>query len=179
MIFIKEYPTQHRAKELFDYDNGRLLWRNRPRSDFSTSQGHGSFNALCAGKVASAQKRSGYWVVKMNKKYYSVHRLIYIWNFGDVSTNEEIDHIDNDILNNDISNLRKTNRLGNTKNRAAQCNSKTGIKGVSFDKSRNKWQAQVVCNGKKESVRFERIEDAIDFATEARNRLHGEFSKHM
>lgn len=53
---------------------------------------------------------------------------------------------------------------------------KSGIVGVNWDKSRNKWQASIRFKGKKYNLgRFECFEDAIDARKEAEKQLFGNF----
>lgn len=69
-----------------------------------------------------------------------------------------VDHIDNNPLNNNINNLRVVTQRENNKERTA----KSGLPiGVSFDKSRNKFKAQIQINGKNKFLgRFKTIQEA-------------------
>ena len=66
-------------------------------------------------------KKSGkmkwYWIVGFsdnNKpKAYPLHRLLYAWYIGYVPANLDVDHIDNNSLNNDLSNLQLSTRKDN------------------------------------------------------------------
>ena len=66
-------------------------------------------------------KKSGkmkwYWIVGFsdnNKpKAYPLHRLLYAWYIGYVPANMDVDHIDNNSLNNDLSNLQLSTRKDN------------------------------------------------------------------
>lgn len=178
MIRKREYPSQERLKSLFEYNDGNLYWNARPRSDFKTSQGFGAFNTQCLGRKANTGKSNGYEVIKINGSMYLTHRLIYIWWNGQLDDSEEIDHKDNSILHNRIENLRKATRKQNCLNTRISCRNTSGVKGVSWDKNRKKWQVQVVVNGKKSSGRFESIEAAEAFAKSTRERIHGEFHNH-
>lgn len=54
----------------------------------------------------------------------------------------EVDHINNDTLDNTQQNLRTVTSAENHQNRlGAQYNSRTGIRGVSWNKRKRKWQA--------------------------------------
>ena len=178
MIYIKEYPTHEKVKQLFDYRDGNLYWKQRPLSDFKTSQGHGAFNATLVGKKACGQIIDKYEKIKLNKKYYLTHRLIYIWHFNDLTETHEVDHIDNNPSNNDISNLRLANRKENISNTVLSSKNKSGIKGVSFDSSRGKWMAQIKHGDTKISKRFNDIKDAESFIKALRVSLHGDFHNH-
>ena len=59
-----------------------------------------------------------------------------------------IDHINRDKLDCRIENLRIANSSVNTLNREPPVNSKTGFKGVSYDKRRDKYRAYIKINGK-------------------------------
>lgn len=178
MIYIREYPSQKRLRELFDYKDGNLVWRERPRADFKTSQGFGAFSAQCLGKIALTGKVSGYWVTKINGSAYRTHRLIWIWVNGDIGPDQEIDHEDGGKLNYRISNLRLASRSQNTMNRGAQSNSKSGIKGVCWDKEKGKWHAQIMSGGRHIRKRFSSIEEAVEFVESIREKNHGEFHNH-
>ena len=178
MIKFKQYPSQSRLKELFDYIDGHLVWKARPRSDFKTPQGYGAFNALRVGKIACQGRINGYWIIKISREYFYAHRLIWIWNYGDLEYGQEIDHKDGDKENYSLSNLRIADRQQNTSNRGAQSNSKTGVKGVCWDKSKNKWHAQIKLGGKLIRKRFVEFDDAVEFARKTREELHGEFHNH-
>lgn len=53
---------------------------------------------------------------------------------------------------------------------------KSGVVGVNWDKSRNKWQATIRFKGKKYNLgRFDDIQDAIDARKEAEKQLFGSF----
>lgn len=178
MLYIREYPSQTRLKELFDYVDGHLVWKYRPRSDFKTPNGHGAFNKLCVGKVARTGKISGYWVTKINGSNYRTHRLIWIWNNGDLRPDQEIDHRDCDKTNYALLNLRLADRKSNTTNTSMQINNTSGIKGVSWDSSKNKWQVQIKKGDKRVTKRFSDKEVAAEFARKLREELHGEFHNH-
>lgn len=53
----------------------------------------------------------------------------------------DIDHIDRDKLNNQCSNLRYLTRSDNIRNKAIFPKNTSGYRGVSYDKSRDKWLA--------------------------------------
>ena len=58
-----------------------------------------------------------------------------------------IDHIDNDKLNNNISNLRWATNQENQRNAKLRKDNTSGTKGVTFDKSKNRWKAQIQIDG--------------------------------
>jgi len=80
------------------------------------------------------------------QKFYKYHRVVYKfhnrnWDITDVSSDNQIDHIDNCKTNNNIENLRVVNSSENGQNI-----NKT--KGYSWDKQIGKWRAQIIINYK-------------------------------
>ena len=111
-----------------------------------------------------------YHKININKKPYYVHRLLYKlyhpeWDINDVSKNNQIDHIDRDRLNNNISNLRILSSLKNNQN--------TKGKGYYYDKERDLWQVQICVNYKKIfGGRFKTEEEAIKKRAELKIKYH-------
>lgn len=88
-----------------------------------------------------------------------------------------IDHIDRNPLNNKKSNLRIANRIQNQRNMKVSKKNKSGYKGVSWDKSRNKWTARISFNNHYLYLgRFDTPEDAQEAYKKASLQYHGEFS---
>ena len=101
-----------------------------------------------------------------------MHRLIMNAKIGEI-----VDHINHDTLNNQKSNLRICTNSENRKNSNTRCDSVSGIKGIYWDKRRNKWQSHIKINGKHKHLGFfERQEDAYAVYCEAVKNLHGEFA---
>lgn len=92
--------------------------------------------------------------------------------------NENIDHIDNDGLNNRKSNLRVCNHSENLCNKHSQKNNTSGYKGVSWQKNQGYWSAKIQKDRKKYHLGF--FDDPWE-AAQAYNlaalELHGEFAK--
>jgi len=154
--------TQAKLKELFDYKSGALYWKDN----------HGAQKIV--GKLAGSESSSGYFIVGIEQKYYLIHRLIYCWHHGDLPV--VIDHIDGNIKNNKIENLRNTDKTANTWNAKIRKDNKTGVKGVYWHKGR--WMAQIRANKKTyRKVCINQI-DAIDFIKQKRIELHKEFANH-
>ena len=157
--------TQQLAHQFFTYKDGCLLWKSMPskRNDLIGME---------AGTLDGNRRQ-----ITIFGKHYKTHRIIYLMFHGYMPL--EVDHIDNNSLNNRIENLRKANRSEQSCNTRLRKTSKTGIKGVSWDTSRKKWV--VVVNKNKKTVyrqRFDNLELAELVATEARNKYHSSFVRH-
>lgn len=162
--------TRERLMELLDYDpeTGIFVWRVARNS--RTRAGS------IAGAVATHS--TGYQCrrIGIDGRSYLAHRLAWLYLHGRWPV-DQIDHIDNDSLNNRIANLREARHAENMRNRGAQANNVSGLKGVSWDKKSRKWYAAIKCNGRMQSIgRFERIEDAASAYEATARRIHGEFA---
>jgi hypothetical protein len=85
-------------------------------------------------------RNTGYTIITINGRGWLYHRVIYYihnpeWNIYDVSCNNQIDHIDRDKTNNNISNLRVVTAGENQWNRNG--------KGYTWSKLHSKWLAQI------------------------------------
>jgi len=90
-----------------------------------------------------------------------LHRLIAEAFIPNPENKQFVDHIDNNRLNNNINNLRWATNQENQRNRQLNINSTSGVKGVSFDKARNKWSATITIDGITIHLgRYDNIEDA-------------------
>lgn len=85
-----------------------------------------------------------------------------------------IDHINHNKLDNRKSNLRETTSSENQQNRTgAQVNSKSGIRGVSWNKNMNKWRAAIKIDGITIHIGYFTDLDLADKAVkEARMKYH-------
>ncbi len=115
------YLTQEGVRAKFDYSEG-----------FGTlihKEVLGVFNNYVGNPAGFKDvHHKGYWVVKVNGKKYKLHRLIWLWHYGNAPL--KIDHIDRDKDNNRIENLRTTSNSTHAHNKAS-INSKQGkLRGV-------------------------------------------------
>lgn len=104
-----------------------------------------------------------------------MHRLI-AERMGLDLTNKEIDHRDRKPLNNHRSNLRVATRSENCRNKDLQSNNTSGYTGVTFDKRRNKWYANIWISWKKKHLgTFKTFEEAKEARIKAEIEYFGEF----
>ncbi len=90
----------------------------------------------------------------------------------------EVDHINGNPLDNRRINLRLATHAENCRNRGASKNSSSKYKGVSWDKSVNKWIVQICINGKNINIGRSRNETfAASMYDEKARELHGEFAQ--
>lgn len=127
---------------LFVYLDGSLFWRESP-----------AFN-IPENTLAGTLRKDGYIGIYINKKYHFAHRIIWEIHYGEIPEGLVIDHIDGDRSNNKIDNLRICTFQENHFNRGKQSNNKSGFKGVSWHKQKQKWVAQIKLDGRNKFLGF-------------------------
>ena len=145
---------------LFTYDRetGVLYWRIRDRNTIRRK--------YVAGSIKGA--KDGYRRVGIKGKTYQEHRIIMMLCFGHIPENAEIDHINHVRDDNHLVNLRFVTRSENRKNQSVNSKNATGVTGVTFDKNRNKYRAQIKVNRKAIYLGiFDTLEEAAAARAEA------------
>lgn len=93
-----------------------------------------------------------------------------------VPPGQEIDHINRNGLDNRRANLRIVPHALNARNQPLSRANTSGFKGVTWNRRKRRWQAQIMVNGRNHWLgNFERLEDAAAAYVEGSKRLHGEF----
>ena len=104
-----------------------------------------------------------YIQIKINKKMYSLHRLIYKFHNEDwditYSPDNQIDHMNIDSLDNKIENLRVVNNSKNQRNKNKLKNCSSIYKGVSWYKPNKKWRASIRIDRKEKHLGYYETEE--------------------
>jgi hypothetical protein len=117
----------------------------------------GRVKSFKRGKVKELKgsiNRGGYLTYKVNNRSYGAQQLVAIVFLGHKTCGFElvIDHIDENPLNNCVSNLRiVTNRFNSRRN---QKKYKSKYKGVCFQKQNNKWLSSIKISGIKKHLGY-------------------------
>ena len=91
---------------------------------------------------------------------------------------EVVDHINHNKLDNKFSNLCNSTYTNNSKNMPISKRNKSNMVGVCWDKTREKWKAQINVDGKTKALgRFNSKEDAIACRKRA-NQQHNYHKNH-
>ena len=123
----------------------------------------------------------GYYTVGLSKngkiKNFYIHKLVYIINnpTEDI-TGFQVDHIDNDRINNKIENLRKATRSENMSNKKVHKNNKLGVKNIHKNKN-NTYTFNLMKNGIKYYKTFKILEEAIEYRNRFVLEKCGEFTR--
>lgn len=87
--------------------------------------------------------------------------------------NNVIDHIDRNGLNNQKYNLRGVTNAQNCQNTGKHIDNTSGFKGVSWEASRNRWQVNIMVNGKNKKIgRFKDYDEAVLARSKADVKYH-------
>lgn len=103
------------------------------------------------------------------RKGTKMHKLLF-------PKSEKVDHIKHINHDNRKSELRPVTDSQNNMNRSLSSNNTSGITGVSYSKSENKWVAHICVNKKKYQKRFESFDNAIRQRKKWEEEFFGEYS---
>ena len=148
------------------------------------TQGHEAI--IDAADVPLVQVKNWYAAVKSNTVYArgeggnaTKRHRVFIHNV--IMGNSKglfVDHIDGDGLNNRRCNMRLATRAQNMRNQKKNSRNTSGLKGVSFDKRREKWYAKIKLNRIEKFLGyFASPEEAHAVYFAASRELHGEFGR--
>jgi hypothetical protein len=126
--------------------------------------------------VAGCPDDKGYIKITLLGKSYRAHHLAWLFMTGALPKSL-IDHKNRNKSDNSWENLRQADQNQNQWNTATRIDNKSGVKGVHFCKTWNRWVALVRVNGVRHHVgRFATIEEAQKAVTEFRSKYHGEYA---
>lgn len=157
--------SQQFIKELFDYGEGFLIYKIKPKYS----------RIVIGGKAGSVFESKGEFrrAIKIKGKSYYSSRLIFLWHKGFLP--DLVDHRDRNTMNDKIENLREADRLKNSKNRKSATDSASKYLGVS--RMGRKWRARISVNGKMRHLGvFESEEQAALIYNDSAIIYHKEFA---
>lgn len=143
-------PESDFIYECFEYDptDGRLYWKERPPYHFSKLSAMKTVNTRSAGKEVGTPNGKGYLTVRLTYKgkvkNYLVHRIIWkMFNYDPCDL--LIDHINGNILDNRLENLRACTSSQNLGNMHKV--KRNGLQGAFYLKDRGKWRSAIKVEG--------------------------------
>ena len=148
---------------MFDYSDGFLLAKE-------------SKGKRKKGTRVGSVNKNGYYHVQIAGHKYLVHRLIWTMHGGGPA--EMIDHINGDLLDNRIENLRAVTNSQNLMNSRRRRDNTSGIKGVSWNAGAKRWVGQIMLNRKPYRTKmFKDKQECVAALNKLRRELHGEFAR--
>ena len=183
--------TQACLKEVLSYDplTGVFIWLPRTVPEKGSVHWHkrravSNWNSRYAGKRAGSvhpARRHGsttdYWRVRLEGSDYAAHRLVILYMDGSFPPKGmEVDHKDNDGLNNRYDNLRVVTSSQNKMNVSVRGSNSSGVTGVHWRKDTFNWAVQIMVRGKKIHIgHYKNKEDAIKVRKAAELKYFGEY----
>lgn len=145
---MKQYPTQKRLIEVFDYKNGVFYWKTK----------HAARTTI--GKQAGRYTQ-GYCSIGLDGGRYLRSRLVWIY-FNGKKPNGVIDHINRITTDDRIENLRDITKRQNERNQNVKPNNTSGYGNISWCKRDKKWTVRIKGEKKYHYFgRYETIEEAL------------------
>lgn len=128
-----------------------------------------------AGAEAGWLDKLGYRVMEVSGCRFPVHRALYFLYTGQWC--EYLDHINGDVRDNSLANLRPATHSQNMRNTRLSKRNTSGHKGVSWDRRRCLWMVRI----RHEEVYkfggyFTSLQEAAAAASTLRSRFHKEFA---
>ena len=173
----KPLPSQAYLHECFEYDleTGAFKWKPRPLHHFKGTYGFHIFGSRYAGKPAFTCADGGYFRGALDGVIFRAHRVI--WKLVTGEEPEMVDHVNGNGLDNRFSNLRAANSAKNAHNARLRRDTVSGLKGVSFCRTQNKWMAQIRVNTRTKFLgHFLDKHEAHEAYKQAAIKYHGEFA---
>ena len=122
-------------------------------------------------------KTCGYYRVSVEGKKKLFHRLVWEFFNGEIPSNLRVDHFNNVRSDNRISNLQLKTNKDNCRSCLKYKNNTSGKPGVSWNKARKKWQAQIYIDGKNKHLGFfDSPEVAYEAYLQSKIKYHGKES---
>jgi hypothetical protein len=153
-------------------------------NDFDTYSvsSFGNIKNNITGKILNGSfNKNGYKYVSLyvDKKstQFLIHRLVATAFIENLNNKMEVDHINNNKLDNRVENLRWATRQENSRNIRIPSTNTSGVKGVFWNEQRQKYQVSIRINNKQINLgRFDTIEEATIVR---QNRANEEFGLYI
>jgi hypothetical protein len=154
MAMTANILTHEYLFSLLDYhfDTGEFFWKVN-RSIVKQGQ-----------KAGAIDKNTGYVRIVIDRKHYQAHRLAWLYVHKEFPINV-IDHINRIRHDNRIENIRVASSVLNNRNSSIRFDNKSGVRGVTWSKQGNKYEAYIKLGNKK---RYLGLFQDLKLAKEAR-----------
>lgn len=154
--------AQETLIELFEYREGDLYRKK-------------SIAGWPAGIKIGSLHKSGYVSVRLAGSHYQLHRLVFLYHHGFLP--KYVDHINGEISDNRIENLREATVEGNTRNAKVKKTNRLGVKGVRQLIS-GTFEARIRAHGQRITLGyFDTLEEAREAYNTKAIEVFGEFAR--
>lgn len=156
--------TAQELQQIAEYfpENGIFIWKITKGNYVKTGKEFGSWDLY------------GYKTVRINRKSYKLHRLAWLYVYGEMPKND-IDHINGIRHDNRISNLRDVTRQTNLENQTKIQKQKkhTTLIGVYFDARKKSYYSRISIKNKSVHLgTFKTEQQAHDAYVAAKRKFH-------
>lgn len=128
------------------------------------------------GKQIGSLDSLGYLEASINKNRIRLHRLAWFYIHGYLP--KYIDHINHVKTDNRLVNLRAVTNQDNSKNASISKANSSGITGVYYSKTKNKWIANVCINGNTKYIGSYQTKEVAGKARAEYNLIHNFHTNH-
>jgi len=164
----KPLPTLEYLNELFELDFSLASGlRRKPRDliHFEEARVGKTFNKRYCNKMAGTKSVKGYYTTRIDGSHFYCHRIVYsMFHKVDLTSEQDIDHIDRNRDNNHPSNLRLATSSQNTLNSTMRNDNFSGFIGISWRGTRKSWIAEVTIDGKRKQLMQSRSLEKVAIA---------------
>ena len=158
----------------YNPETGIFTWNFRDQGMFKNPRSSNAWNTRYANKECGHvmyDKRNKYRSICINGKQYLAHRLAVLYMTGSMPE-DDVDHIDGNGLNNTYENIRPATNSINSKNQRKRLNNKSGVTGVYWCKSWERWVASINENGSQRYLGCSKnMEDAVNLRISAEKKI--------
>ena len=162
---IDEAKLLEVMRDRFDYIDGEFINRRQVKGGRRIGESAGSNNRRGYRRIYITDPAFG-----KKQKPFKRSRLVWLWHHGAFPSGE-IDHINGDVGDDRIENLRDAGRAENMKNLTLYKKNKTGLHGVWWREDCQKYQVRIGVGGKMICLgHFDNLFDAACARKSAENR---------
>lgn len=165
-------PSPELVRACVRFDGEHFYWRHRTDSLFKTAMARDIWNRRFPGqRITIKRMRNGYDAIRIHSTLILIHRLIWVLHYGEWPKGE-LDHINGDIRDNRIENLRDVNKSFNMRNQYLRKDNTSGMPGVVWCKGHKSWRVNVATPERRHYIgSFKTKEEAIQARLDAQVRL--------
>ncbi len=182
---FKDLPPLEILHDCFELDGdcpSGLRWKTRSAQFFISPDHCKAINKQYEGRPAGTKTSVGYYVVRVMRKIYLSHRIVYALKNHTVDLRGLIiDHIDRNKGNNRVENLRLVTFSENVTNldretKAISSKNTSGTTNIYFNNLKRRWVVKFYLKGVQKRKSFKSFEEAANWQKEELPNLPSDYS---